>query len=268
MYQIMSESQMHGQPHTQRHEPLLHPVTGKLRTQKVQKQAVKGKSCLEVGEWMEWIRAEVTISGFEEAFPSLSLQNTIHKWCFHHLLQNGGDLAATLKERSIKNHSVQNVPLKKKKSECFLPFFVGLMQQTQNDNNMHILLTATIRKQTVSIQTPIESVSHQHTDPTGVCQSVSIWILPESVCQHWDPTIHSLLSQSVNIQTLPGSSSQWAYLYYYWIQSSGHYASKLNSRTYFWWLMSPLREVRDQPWSSCQCCNPTRSLDIFQNENI
>lgn len=105
-------------------------------------------------------------------------------------------MAATLKERSIKNHSVQNVPLKKK-SECFLPFFVGLMQQTQNDNNMHILLTATISKQTVSIQTPIESVSHQHTDPTGVCQSVSIWILPESVSQHRDPTIHSLsVSQS------------------------------------------------------------------------
>jgi len=63
----------------QQHYPLLHPVTGKLRTQKVQKQTVKGKSCLEVGEWVEFTQVEVTITGFEEVLPSLSSQNIIQK---------------------------------------------------------------------------------------------------------------------------------------------------------------------------------------------
>lgn len=63
----------------QQHYPLLYPVTGKLRTQKVQKQTVKGKSCLEVGEWVECTEVEVIISGFEKVLPSLSSQNNIQK---------------------------------------------------------------------------------------------------------------------------------------------------------------------------------------------
>lgn len=67
------------------------------------------------------------------------------------LLQNDENLAATLNEMSIKNHSIQNFPLKKH-VECLRPFVEGHMRQTQNSSNTHLLLKGTISKQTVGWQ--------------------------------------------------------------------------------------------------------------------
>lgn len=148
------------------------------------------------------LQVVLTMSGSGQALPQLSLLNTLPGMCNFHVLQSDQNLAATLKQMSIKNSECPGLSSKENMWSGYFPSLEDTCHRWRiTVTCIQYQLAPSENSQTVSL----DSVSSQQRNPTRTCEVV------------WGP----FYSLSGHQQTRASR------------QCSGHSESKLNFQTYF-----------------------------------